>query len=1475
MGRTYAVWALFCALLAVINVAIAQNSLSGVVEGTWKSIPFALNLVESIASHDDLLYLPAVAKVLGFSANDDDDDDDDFSYQSDDDQNTFLLDAALYDKVILQLNLHMNTKGLIDFNLVNKIFTPRVQAHYEHYSRNVEPIFGPRLAKECITDSFGKEVSPQDSAWLLYNDKIYCSADEIFALQTDKKVQDDILLFDRVVGTNEDAPLLILYGNVYSETFKLMFTNLYASASLGKLRFVWRYLPVSLDGPKEQLTGYAATVRLTDTEWVNKSKELNKLTVAKDFENVAKSADIHSVPIGVVSSLGLMLSSFILSADLKTRYQKLMDGINDFPKYAAYLSALTPPSNFDAVKEAAEGNEKMGVSTDSHGIFVNGASINKLELDLFSLIGKVKDELNTVREIVDLGFSVSQAKKLITKFALITAVKEAQFRKGNSIMGNNENRFRVYSYSFDPKAPTIRGGVVFINDLEKDESYEFYPTDRYEAYAGQSMKELKAGQIPGLKENVHDIIFVLNFADKAQLKTFFTISKLLLDRGISQQLGVMPLTSGDPKDEKIAQLFYFLVENASPKEGLALLYKYYEAANTAAEEEVFTSLNIPTSHDHSYAEYRSTLQKFSLDEPSVIFNGVIYDLKSPSWQIDMGKQLQQDVKMLQQHIVSGADKGKSLKDLLYKDSRSSRNLRVVPKDPSNVIYKRVSQELIDKSYSIKKKTNENDISGTFWLIGDFSTSIITLQLIELVTFMKKNKKTSLQVRLINTLEDDFGFIDQIDAILKGKDLTFETANQLLEFLKDHLNSSKTGGPKSAEVLKLLEKSHIQLHHQSMLFNSRYFKLNQVFKIKDLTQLLEYETKQRLSLFKDIVNAYRPEYESKDFYEFKLERYDHLDWFDLVSSAVTKSFHSDDTLFLSDVSRFDFSSLNLDNSIDVTKDYSSEREVDVLVILNPIEESSQKFVSIVNSLADLPFINIQILLQPTKDKEVKINRYYRGVFPSSEPNFDSDGNLDISNKFKFSWLPLLANLTTEFESPKSWLLVENLTTDEVDLQHLHFDDTDHDIETKHTLKNILVEGFARDVKNGRPPAGLSIDLDNGDTTSNCQVMANLGYLQFKGNPGIWNLRITPETRSEKHYQLLSANLNKYDTNDDPLESVEVPIFSLNSHVINARCRKNAEYSSVSLLEDESEVTPKKTGLGGIFGKLTSQGPARADINIFSIPQGHLSEHFFGSMVASVRAHTAKLVKIWILEDFLSGPFKNDLPKLAEHFNVEVELIGFRWPTWLRTQTIKQRISWGYKVLFLDVLFPQDVEKVIFVDTDQIVRTDLLELVDEDLGGAPYGFPPIGDSRRETEGFRFWKSGYWSKVLKEDLQYHGSSIFVVDLKRLRAMGAGDTLRSHYQKLSSDVNSLSNLDLDLVNNLQEKIPIHSLGGEWLWCEAWNSDEELESAKVLSLCPNPLRKEGLIERAKRQVEEWRAYDEEVQGLRAAEPDIVEHDEL
>ena len=65
-----------------------------------------------------------------------------------------------------------------------------------------------------------------------------------------------------------------------------------------------------------------------------------------------------------------------------------------------------------------------------------------------------------------------------------------------------------------------------------------------------------------------------------------------------------------------------------------------------------------------------------------------------------------------------------------------------------------------------------------------------------------------------------------------------------------------------------------------------------------------------------------------------------------------------------------------------------------------------------------------------------------------------------------------------------------------------------------------------------------------------------------------------------------------------------------------------------------------------------------------------------------------------------PSQDFIPVMADHYGFEYELVEYQWPRWLHGQTQKQRIIWGYKILFLDVLFPLSVKKIVFVDADQV-------------------------------------------------------------------------------------------------------------------------------------------------------------------------------
>ncbi|KAJ2799797.1 killer toxin resistant protein, partial [Coemansia guatemalensis] len=393
--------------------------------------------------------------------------------------------------------------------------------------------------------------------------------------------------------------------------------------------------------------------------------------------------------------------------------------------------------------------------------------------------------------------------------------------------------------------------------------------------------------------------------------------------------------------------------------------------------------------------------------------------------------------------------------------------------------------------------------------------------------------------------------------------------------------------------------------------------------------------------------------------------------------------------------------------------------------------------------------------------------------------------------------------------------------------------------------------------------------------------------LKANPGVWRFGIRPG-RSADIYRIDNVSSNRWnyaaaaaaaeaaDAKQDIQHTVLVTGFGGATIFPLVSKRPGREKDDVLQSSDAdstgSTASKGKTG-SGIWGKIKGSlggdsnsggnsdvvsGDGRPHFDVFAVASGHLYERLMSIMMLSVLNSTESSVKFWLIENFLSPSFKAFVPQMAEEFGFDYEFVTYKWPHWLHHETEKQRTIWGYKILFLDVLFPLNLDRVIFVDADQIVRADLQELADMDLHGAPYGYTPFCDDRPEIDGYRFWKQGWWKDHLRGK-PYHISALFVVDLKRFRQMAAGDRMRGQYQALSRDGGSLANLDQDLPNNMQHIVPIHSLPQEWLWCETWCSDGGLKRAKTIDLCNNPMTKEPKLERARRLLPEWEVFDKQV----------------
>lgn len=558
---------------------------------------------------------------------------------------------------------------------------------------------------------------------------------------------------------------------------------------------------------------------------------------------------------------------------------------------------------------------------------------------------------------------------------------------------------------------------------------------------------------------------------------------------------------------------------------------------------------------------------------------------------------------------------------------------------------------------------------------------------------------------------------------------------------------------------------------------------------------------------------------------------------------------------------------------------------VTAVLDPVSASAPQLVSLLRMLTTLESVRVTVMMNPRiRVPSLPLSEFARYDFRTA-PHFQ-DG-AEVMPSVSFEHLPQQAVLTMQMQAPRS--LVAMAAEAVYDLDNLRLADVHGSVDTVYAVNSVLIEGHARD-EHGPVPEGLQLDLVTEDArVLDTIVMENLGYFQFRAQPGRWSLQIH-DGRSSELYEMTSVGAEGWISPGVNVTGTSISLDTLAGRTIfpvfGKRRGKEAEELIASADPDTyASKLPMPSLVRAALGRarralqrLHKRKSRHADINIFTLASGHLYERMTYIMVLSVLRHTKSSVKFWFVENFLSPSFKAFIPHLAEAYGFEYELITYAWPEWLRAQTEKQRMIWAYKILFLDVLFPLDLDRVIFVDADQIVRADLQELVDMDLHGAPYAYPPMGDDSEDMDGYRFWKQGYW-KTMLAGRPYHISALYVVDLKRFRYVNAGNILRRHYQTLTADKNSLANLDQDLPNNLQYLLPIHTLDKTWLWCETWCSHAWLPSAKTIDLCSNPKTKEPKLDRARRQIPEWTELDNEVaalaERLRTAPRKEAVHDEL
>ncbi|KAH6721098.1 UDP-glucose:glycoprotein glucosyltransferase-domain-containing protein [Leptodontidium sp. 2 PMI_412] len=1455
MGLFSMPWGLTGALLATTYLhslcASASPSINVAMKASFASAPYLLELLETAGNENATSYFPLLDRIAdGY-----------FSKAA--------TDKELFEKFVQVLKddghmLSPETLSSWQFALSMRASAPRIEAHYQYYHTAAEPSLKAEQETSC-------------PVWVLFNGKQYCSP----ALDTahgdvsgDSQIQE--LQFDRVLG-NPSSPASILYADITSPTFGKFHKTLVKTAREGKTSYRIRHRK-SLNAEDKPLIipGYGVELALKRTDYIviddreeSESKPVGAVPEKEvKFEDEGEEfADLKPLSSSELFSLGLKASSFILQSE--NPLDSLVKLSQDFPKYSSAIASHNVSSEFVSEHEY---NRAQLVPAGGNIIWMNGVQLIERQIEALDLLDIFRKERKLINGVRDLGLTGSQAIQLLSHEAVATVKAE-----------NEPQRF---DWRDD-----IEGGniIIWMNNIEKDKRYEQWPTS-----LNAFLQRVYPGQLPTCRRDAFNVILPVDFTNPQDVLIVADTLLSFVKRKLAIRIGLVPLTSS-PHQLEHAKVVYHLLETYGISAALAYLEAAYtreklstptaESFKTAIGERkvrtdktAFTLEEVlePESYKTQIEGSQQWIRRLAADSkiPPMFIDGVALP-RDENWLQSMSQRVTTDLQVIQQAIYTGTFEDDSwLPSYFLVQASTRRNALIVPEDEKTLKIFDVNKLVGDNQDILNilpRIEADSSAAKADWahmiLIADLESKAGEKLLATAAVFREANP--SMELVIVHNAAPgtaDAGLSNDLYSHMQtNENKAFSHINDLTAVLtadlaapgqkvQDHAIEYWHGADPLIKTLELLPGQN------AILLNGRLvgpIPTDSDFDEGDFAQLLSYERAKRITPAHAALEALG----LSDNVATPLAAAK-------ISSIVAISTISDtpDGIF-EQASTLRMSQFGVWNSTHTSMEIgdASMASIHLTVLLDPASQVGQKWVPILKVLSELDGVYMKLFLNPKERlQELPVKRFYRYVL-DSKPTFDDEGAL-LPLGASFKGVPQEALLNLGMDIPPAWLVAPKVSI--YDLDNIKLSSIKTDVEALYELENILIEGHSREIPGGAAPRGVQLTLgtERDPHTADTIIMSNLGYFQFKANPGYYKIDLL-EGRSAEIFNIDSVGSKGWSPTPGD-ENTEVVLMSFKGATLYPRISRKLGMEIEDVLETkaESKMDFVSRGLNfaqGILGKGTKSvdKEVQADINIFSVASGHLYERMLNIMMVSVMKHTKHTVKFWFIEQFLSPSFKDFIPYLAAEYGFKYEMVTYKWPHWLRAQTEKQREIWGYKILFLDVLFPLSLDKVIFVDADQIVRTDMMELVNHDLKGAPYGFTPMCDSRTEMEGFRFWKQGYWEKFLR-GLPYHISALYVVDLHRFRQIAAGDRLRQQYHQLSADPNSLSNLDQDLPNHMQTILPIHSLPQEWLWCETWCSDEALKDAKTIDLCNNPQTKEPKLDRARRQVPEWTVYDDEIAAV-------------
>lgn len=193
---------------------------------------------------------------------------------------------------------------------------------------------------------------------------------------------------------------------------------------------------------------------------------------------------------------------------------------------------------------------------------------------------------------------------------------------------------------------------------------------------------------------------------------------------------------------------------------------------------------------------------------------------------------------------------------------------------------------------------------------------------------------------------------------------------------------------------------------------------------------------------------------------------------------------------------------------------------------------------------------------------------------------------MQSTIEFRDLPPDPIYTLGMDVPTAWLVRPHESHHDLDNIHLaSFAGIDQimGVEAIFDLDYLVVEGHARDAATNAPPRGLQLQLTTSNSTpvADTQVVANLGYFQFKVKPGVFQLEIRNGYGREV-FEIVSVGNEGWNSPPVTSAGVDITVTSLEGLTLYPRFRKQPGMGGADVLSG-----PLLDKSAGVFNQVVSR------------------------------------------------------------------------------------------------------------------------------------------------------------------------------------------------------------------------------------------------------------------------------------------------